>query len=475
MTETELLAATRRGCVVAAAGCGKTQLIVDTVKAAADGRTLILTHTNAAVDAIRRRLRREGVPSAGVSVDTLDGWCLRYVASYPRLSGAPTSKEDGGIDWLGLRRAMLVLLQTRLAEKILKASYNAVFVDEYQDCEQNQHALITRVADILPTRVVGDPLQAIFNFKGLILPPWTDVEKVFPRVLSLETPWRWKKAGANPGLGEWLAHARAKIESGGMLDLTDARITLVRTSWNDWRNVARQKCFELADADRDGTIVTVVKWPGDSRDVAKMSGGRFQMIETVEARDAVEHLVALQTAVPMERPEILLRIVSMVAIRFDEHASTIRDAMSGRPVDAGYDCVLAALRDVERAGPALVLAEALDALIRLPRVAVFRRELVWAMMDALRDVGAGQPVDLDLAFRKRRSLASSMGRRLARCSVGTTLLVKGMEFDHGIVVHTGGAKGFSANNLYVALTRASTSLTIVTTSDVVDTFSLPDS
>jgi hypothetical protein len=152
-----------------------------------------------------------------------------------------------------------------------------------------------------------------------------------------------------------------------------------------------QTCFELADRYRDGSIVTVVKWANDSRDVARLSGGRFQMIETVEARDA-EKLV--------------------------------------------------------------IDTEAIDALVQLPGLSIFRRELLWAVLDSLRDVGNVPPAGLEAALRTRRSLASSMGRRLARCSAGTTLLVKGMEFDHGIVVHTGGPDGFSANNLYVALTRA---------------------
>jgi hypothetical protein len=42
--------------------------------------------------------------------------------------------------------------------------------------------------------------------------------------------------------------------------------------------------------------------------------------------------------------------------------------------------------------------------------------------------------------------------------VGTTLLVKGLEFDHAVVLD---ADALDAKNLYVALTRGARSLTVV--------------
>lgn len=57
-----------------------------------------------------------------------------------------------------------------------------------------------------------------------------------------------------------------------------------------------------------------------------------------------------------------------------------------------------------------------------------------------------------------RSRTRRAGRHLSRCVVGTTLLVKGLEFDHAVVLD---ADSYDAKNLYVALTRGSKSLTIV--------------
>ena len=57
----ELLAAPEHSCVKASAGCGKTEEIVKAVRLA-QGRQLILTHTNAGVASLKARLRKYSVP-----------------------------------------------------------------------------------------------------------------------------------------------------------------------------------------------------------------------------------------------------------------------------------------------------------------------------------------------------------------------------------------------------------------------------
>lgn len=55
----------QRGTVTAPAGCGKTQLIADTLKLHTDAKpVLVLTHTNAGKGAIEARLARAMVPKS---------------------------------------------------------------------------------------------------------------------------------------------------------------------------------------------------------------------------------------------------------------------------------------------------------------------------------------------------------------------------------------------------------------------------
>jgi DNA helicase-2/ATP-dependent DNA helicase PcrA len=52
---------------------------------------------------------------------------------------------------------------------------------------------------------------------------------------------------------------------------------------------------------------------------------------------------------------------------------------------------------------------------------------------------------------------------MSKRAFGTTLLLKGLEFDHAIVLD---ADDMNANNLYVALTRGSKTLTVVSKSRI---------
>ena len=58
------LRAVERGTITAPAGCGKTELIAQTLRAHRESKPiLVLTHTNAGVAALRARLDRAGGPT----------------------------------------------------------------------------------------------------------------------------------------------------------------------------------------------------------------------------------------------------------------------------------------------------------------------------------------------------------------------------------------------------------------------------
>src|SRR5919106_6423860 len=95
----DALLETRRGYVVAAAGCGKTEAIAKAIEHCGDSsRQLVLTHTHAGVKALRDRLLRFRVPEDRFRVDTIAGWCLRYAASFPQVSGLDETTPTAG-DW----------------------------------------------------------------------------------------------------------------------------------------------------------------------------------------------------------------------------------------------------------------------------------------------------------------------------------------------------------------------------------------
>jgi len=133
MSEAKLLAASRRGAMIAAAGCGKTYLIARAVSEYGRGRELILTHTNVGVDALRQNLRRMNVPSSSYRVDTIASWALRLAKSFPSSSEliTPSPRHD---EWDDVYGAATKLLDRSAIREIVRASYSGIYVDEYQDC-----------------------------------------------------------------------------------------------------------------------------------------------------------------------------------------------------------------------------------------------------------------------------------------------------------------------------------------------------
>ncbi|MDZ4055877.1 MAG: UvrD-helicase domain-containing protein, partial [Polynucleobacter sp.] len=161
MTDIDLLAI-RRGAVTAPAGCGKTHLIADAISKHGDSKPiLVLTHTNAGVAALRGRLEKAGVPSKAYRLATIDGWAMRLVSTFPARSGCDPlilKLENRGSDYPKIRVAAAKMLKAEHALDVLAATYSRLFVDEYQDCNVPQHAIVYYMSRALPTCVLGDPM-----------------------------------------------------------------------------------------------------------------------------------------------------------------------------------------------------------------------------------------------------------------------------------------------------------------------------
>lgn len=207
------------GYVVAPAGFGKTHLIAASL-CHAEKRQLVLTHTYAGVNALRRKMRQIGVPNGAFRIDTIASWALRLSLSYPEASGW-NIERPGQEQWAELYRACCRLLECGFIRRVLCASYGGLYVDEYQDCSCAQHDIVLSLARDLPCRILGDPLQGIFDFDGEPVDWDRDVAARFELLGQLETPHRWERAGS-PSLGAWLRDVRQALERRQAVDLTRA-------------------------------------------------------------------------------------------------------------------------------------------------------------------------------------------------------------------------------------------------------------
>ena len=209
-----------KGYVIAPAGYGKTYLIAKAVQLATR-RQLVLTHTYAGVNAIRKKMQLLRISPAQYQIDTIASWALRTCLYFPKTSKW-MKDHPAGKDWGKLYAACSLLLDKPFVRHMIECSYGGVYVDEYQDCSQQQHELVEALASFLPCRLLGDPMQAIFDFGETPVDWETAIYPYYKWMGELRTPWRWKLTGADE-LGQWLSQARAllaedkKIPLGGLL------------------------------------------------------------------------------------------------------------------------------------------------------------------------------------------------------------------------------------------------------------------
>lgn len=445
------------GSVVAPAGCGKTQTIIDAL-AAHDGLpVLVLTHTNAGVTALRNRLSSVGVPAGRYKLATIDGWALKLITLYPNLAGHRNAPH--AINYPGTQDAAIAILEGGAIAPVLHATYGRVVVDEYQDCSARQHRLIRALAAELPCHVLGDPLQCIFDFNGEH-PDWhADVLPIFPTVLELALPHRWTNAG-QPDFGRWILDARATLVRGGQVDFRQAPPSVQwRQLPNDMEERKRHRAAAIQAVQLGAASKLLIlgdPQPVQNRiDFARANVG-VQVIEPVDLSDLIVAATDIHGTTRVARLNATLRFISQVMADVSGPlAERIMALRRGEPVPRASAVEQACLRFFEEDGLPLVHA-ILEGLRTTAGLHVYRPHLLNVMIAALLRANA-RGIDLPAAAVAEREVQRSKGRTLPRRGIGSTLLLKGLESEHAVVLNAG---PMNAQHLYVAISRASTSLTI---------------
>lgn len=442
--------------VIAPAGCGKTHLIVERLALRTDTRSLVLTHTNAGVGVVLTRLRARQVPSSQFSVETIDGWCLHVVRAYPATAGLRID-DDNLPPWSSIHAAAATVVRQAFFRKIILATYGRVYVDEYQDCSQAQHAVIESLSQVVDVRIVGDPMQGIFDFgehRDQAV-SWTKhICPVFPRRSQAWEAWRWK---GNPALGDFVGGLRRQIVAGTVISLRHPGVEIIPDD-------PVKVIVALRDSIRQhqGTLVIRGTRP-QCHALAKRAGKPYRCIEPVEC----ELLTAFSNHMPkfsgLEAPLSLLAFVGKCVKDEDdlvEKAVKRLRNTSNRKGPAPSPEVGALIESCRRLADSASIEHMVAVLDHFQHTYAYRPEPIRALRQAMKVAsGIAGLADAITATRERER---RMGRRLPHYGMGTTLLVKGMEAEHVIVMDVAGMK---AAHLYVALTRATRRLTVVSSSE----------
>lgn len=456
----------RRGSITAPAGCGKTHLIANNLlRHDADKPVLILTHTVAGVVALRTRLQQLGVPSKSYRLMTIDGWAIKLASTFPARCGVPRSVlniTDARTDYKTIGKAAAALAKAGHIDDLLAATFSNQIVDEYQDCSQDQHALVYYSSRRLPTCVLGDPMQAVFGFTGP-LPDWeTNVCKYFPSAGALTTPWRWRNAGTEL-FGLWLLEVREALACGKVVDLSKAPLEVRWVHLDGTEDHPRRlRAAQTKAPGGQGTVLIMgdsMNPPGQ-RQFASQTPGAVT-VESVDLKDFI--LFALKFR--LDAPDALRQLLGfaesvMTNVGASDLQRRVTTIIAGRERKVATDAELAAVAfEQDRS-----FKNAVNVLVEAGKQAGSRQHRPTVMGACIRALNSADPDDPgslhDAAVRARED-NRMRGRPLPARGVGSTLTLKGLEADVAIILDV---TKMDAKHLYVAMTRGSKALVVCSSS-----------
>jgi hypothetical protein len=466
-SEIDLLAI-KRGAITAPAGCGKTHLIAEALLRHNGSKPiLVLTHTNSGLAALRGRLDRAGVSRPRYRLATIDGWAMRLISTFPMRSGhdpAILRLENRNSDYLSIRRAAVGLLRAGHVSDILKASYDRLFVDEYQDCSDVQHALLSQASRVFPTCVLGDPMQAIFGFKGNRLVDWnSDVQGFFGIAGQLRIPHRWINAGEKK-FGCWLLAARQQLLEGKSVCLSSAPSNVRHIALDGASDYTRRLvACRTRPPTTDGRVLIIAdsRRTSEHRQYASQTPGAVT-VENVDLTD----LVSFADRFDLQNPEALKSVVEFAATLMtnvgpNDLLARVATLKAGRArrrsVSEAEVAALAFAASPSYAGASELLATiSKEGGVRTHRPAILKGcHKMFQLCAATSDLS---PHEAAVQVREQARL---IGRPLAKRTVGSTLLLKGLEADVAVILYP---EEMDTQHLYVAMTRGARSLVVCSSS-----------
>ena len=460
-----------KGLILAPAGCGKTHLITQAINVEAHKPYLVLTHTTAGVAALKQRLKRLGVPSKNYVVSTIDGWALHVAKVFPISCVIHSAPENPNVFYPELRRAVGAYIHSGNIADVIRASYSRLLVDEYQDCDVDQHYLVCSLLELLPTVVFGDPMQCIFDFNSP-MPSWElDVKVEFPVISELITPWRWINAGA-PELGQWVLNCRDLLLNGLAVDLSNCpnHVHWNQLSGNSQRDIRCQNQVQYRirnSNDKADTLLII----GDARNArarhnfASTASG-IDVVEPVDLRDVIGVATHMDNCTGADLADRVLVAASsmMTGVGRSSISRRVTSIISGRNRTPATDIELA-VKAVMEHGSTDSIATLINTLELSNQTRIYRRGAFSALKETI-TLSVCEPskttkLCAEIVRERRRHQGD---RRISQLAIGSTLLLKGLECQHSLILD---ADSMTPKELYVALSRGAKSVTVFSRSNIV--------
>ncbi|WP_445956250.1 AAA family ATPase [Yeosuana sp.] len=468
---------TRQKCLlIAPAGYGKTHTIISESLKNTKGKQLILTHTHAGVSSIKEKLKKAQIPSYNYNVETITSFAQKYVLSFYINKADIPKQEDSNAYYPFIIKEANNIVKLKPIIKVISSTYSGLFVDEYQDCTIEQHELILSLSSLLPTRILGDHLQGIFDFNNgnLVDFKHKSMKEFNSNLFKLETPWRWYN-NSRKDLGDDLKAIREKLLNKEVIDLRNYKSietnVFNENELTDYRP-NRYSRFMWKVLNKDNPLLM----HPDSTSIhprlyiIKKFNNSFSLLESIDNKDFYKFSREIDGANTSNIASIVfkfsLSVFKKTEVRnwLNENGAISKRGEEEKALIAPLKTNFEALKSDKSF---LIISDSLEIINNSLKITCYRKELLKSMIDALYDAHVNH-ISVYEAMVNKRNKIRRMGKKIYGNCIGTTLLTKGLEFDTVVILN---AHSFSCpKHLYVALTRASKRLVVITTNPILNPY-----
>ena len=456
--------------LLAPAGYGKTYSIAKCLKYIQEknlGKQLILTHTHAGIISIKEKLKKLEVAPSFFNVETISSFAQKYALSFCQ-NDSP-NQDDSKNYYPFILKTAYNHLKMKPIRMVIIATYSGLFVDEYQDCVIDQHNLIMVLSELLPTHIVGDPLQGIFNFNGDLVA--LDDEGLFSEYIrnsqELETPWRWKNSGHDK-LGLELKDVRNKLITNGNIDLKNYKTIESHVIADFYSNELSKNIYNILNHEQSLLFIDPISSSKNSRiDFIQRFKNIPILIESIDDKDfykianIIDNLSTEKFISEIKNILTILTTQSSVNEWFNDNGLKNKRNENDKILVSEISSIINKLK----AGIDLILIlDFINSFLKLPDVMCYRKDIRTSIMTVLKDA-FNKKISVYEAMTSHRNIIRRVGRKIYGRCIGTTLLTKGLEFETVVLIN---AHNFpDIKNLYVALTRATKRLVIFSQSNII--------
>lgn len=462
----------RKSLLIAPAGCGKTYTIAECLKYT-EGLQLILTHTHAGVASLKEKIKEKGITTNKYRVETIDSFAQKYVNAF--YCGNDVPEQDNKDYFPFIIEKAFELVKIKPISDIIKLTYEGLFVDEYQDCTKNQHKFIMALSEILPIHVLGDPLQGIFSFRKQQLVEFDKDLNGF-KEFKLKEPWRWKNT--NPELGRCLMEIRKKLEKKEDIDLNTFKDTIevIHINEKDIYTIGtpyNKKIWNLLDESNPLIIHPESSNINTRIKIIRFFKNKIYLVEAIDDKDFYKFSKNFDKSTPDNIYKIIYdfiftkEIFKKTGIENWFNEKSLKQKKDEKDREK-IEPIRKNLEKLQNKISFLLIAQTLKQIRNLPWVLCYRKELFNDLCKALEEAEYNNTSVYE-AMKKIKNRKRRLGRKIEGKCIGTTLLVKGLEFDTVAVLNAHKFK--DPKNLYVALTRASHKLIVFTNSSILSPYS----